>query len=187
MTDLAHPAPRYHSRDEYRRWYDAQPRGRYERQDGRIVPTAPERGAHVRMKAAVYLALHRAVGEAGVPCEAFLKGLAVETGDSDYEPDAVVNCGLIADDAVAFPNPVVVVEVLSPGAVATDTGGKLAGSFRVPSIHHYLIVHPTRRSVIHHRRTDDGIHTRIVATGPIAMTPPGITIDMDELYGPASP
>lgn len=84
-------------------------------------------------------------------------------------------------------SPVVVVEVLSPSTAATDISGKLAGYFRVPSIHHYLIVHPTRRTVIHHRRTDDGIHTRIVATGPIAMTPPGITIDMDELYGPASP
>jgi Uma2 family endonuclease len=108
----------------------------------------------------------------------------VETGDSDYEPDALVNCGApIADDAVAAPNPVIVVEVLSPGTASTDTGGKLAGYFRVPSVAHYLIVHPTRRTVIHHRRTDAGIDTRIVASGPIGMDPPGLVITAEEIYG----
>ena len=41
-------------------------------------------------------------------------GMTVEV-DTDYEPDAVVNCGPpIPDDAIAAPNPVIVVEVLSP-------------------------------------------------------------------------
>ncbi len=77
---------------------------------------APERGAHLPVKGAVYKALDRAVTAAGVPCQALPGGATVETGDSDYEPDAVVNCGEpMADDAVAAPNPVIVVEVLSPG------------------------------------------------------------------------
>ena len=46
--------------------------------------------------------------------------------DTDYEPDAVVNCGPpIPDDAVAATNPVIVVEVLSPGTRGIDTGAKL--------------------------------------------------------------
>ena len=109
----------------------------------------------------------------------------METGDSDYEPDALVNCGpAMADDAVAAPNPVIIVEVLSPGTTSTDTGAKLADYFRVPSVMHYLIVHATRRTVIHHRRTHDGIATRILTGGAIAMHPPGILITVDELYGP---
>ena len=96
----------------------------------------------------------------------------METGDGDYEPDALVNCGEpMADDAVAAPNPVIIVEVLSPGTASTDTGGKLADYFRVPSVAHYLIVHPTRRTVTHHRRAADGIDTRIIVNGPIAMDP----------------
>jgi Uma2 family endonuclease len=172
------------SREEFRRWCAAQPTGRYERVDGRIVAMAPERGAHLRVKGAVYRALDRAVAVAGVPCQALPDGATVETGESDYEPDALVNCGApMADDAVAAPNPVIVVEVLSPGTTATDTGGKLADYFRVPSIAHYLIVHPTRRTVVHHRRTDAGIDTRIVVNGPIAMDPPGIVITAEEIYG----
>ena len=66
--DLASPEPDgYYSREAFRRWCDAQPTGRYERVDGRIVPMAPERGAHLRVKAAVYIALRRAVAAAGVP------------------------------------------------------------------------------------------------------------------------
>ena len=174
---------RLYSREEYRRWCDAQPRGRYERVDGRIVAMAPERGAHVRVKAAAYRALRRAVAAAGVDCEALADGATVETGDSDYEPDALVNCGeRMADDAVAAPNPVIIVEVLSPGTASTDTGGKLAGYFLVPSVLHYLIVHPTRRSVTHHRRAGARIETVIVVNGSIAMDPPGIFIMVDELY-----
>jgi Uma2 family endonuclease len=171
------------SREAFRRWAESQPRGRYERIDGRIVAMAPERGAHLRMKAAVYKALDRAIAEAGIDCQALPDGATVETGDSDYEPDALVNCGEpMADDAIAAPNPVIVVEILSPGTASSDTGGKLAGYFLVPSIGHYLIVHPTRRTITHHRRTPAGIETRIIVNGPVTMDPPGITITVEEMY-----
>ena len=78
--------------------------------------------------------------------------------DTDYEPDALVNCGPPVDpDAIAAPNPVVVVEVLSPSTRAIDTGERLVDYFRVPSIQHFLVVHVRRREVAHHRRTVDGI------------------------------
>ena len=175
---------RTYSRVEFRRWYDAQPRGRYERIDGRVVAMAAQRLSRVRVRAAVYLALSRAVAHAGIECEALPNGVTFETGDSDYHPDALVNCGArMADDAVAAPNPVVVVEVLSPGTASTDTGAKLAGYFRVPSVAHYLIVHPTKRIVTHHRRNGDAIETLVLVGGPITMDPPGIAVTVEELYG----
>ncbi len=128
-----------YSRDEYRAWCAAQGRGRYERVDGRIVAMAPERGAHLRVKGAVYRALERAVAAAGVDCQALPDGATVETGESDYEPDALVHCGPpMADDAIAAPRLLVVVEVLSPGTAATDPGAKLVDYFAVPSVLHYL-------------------------------------------------
>jgi len=175
---------RRYSREEFRQWCEAQPAGRYERVDGRIVAMAPERGAHLRVKGAVYKALDRAVAMAGVDCQALPDGATVETGESDYEPDALVNCGEpMADDAVAAPNPVIIVEVLSPRTASTDTGGRLADYFRVPSVAHYLIVHPIRRMVTHHRRTGAGIDTLVVVNGPITMDPPGIVVTVEELYG----
>jgi Uma2 family endonuclease len=34
-----------------------------------------------------------------------------------------------------------------------------------------------------HRRAGDGIDTRIIVNGPIAMAPPGIVITVEEIYG----
>ena len=46
--------------------------------------------------------------------------------DADYQPDAVVNSGPpTPDDAIAAPNPVIVVEVLFPRDRGVDTGAKL--------------------------------------------------------------
>lgn len=173
-----------YSREEFRRWCETQPRSRYERMDGRIVAMSPERSAHLRVMGAVFKALDRTVAVAGVDCQASPDGATVEIGDSDYEPDALVNGGKpMADNAIAAPNPVIIVEVLSPGTASTDTGGKLADYFRVPSVAHYLIVHLTRRMVTHHRRAGASIDTLIVVGGPITMDSPGVVIRVEKLYG----
>ncbi len=173
------------TRTEYRRWVEAQPRGRYERVAGEVVAMAPERVAHVRVKARVWQALDQAIRAADLPCEALADGVTVEIGDdADYEPDAVVNCGeAIAGDDVTAPNPVIVVEVLSPSTQSVDTGTKLTDYFRVLSIRHYLIIRADRRAVIHHRRRDDGgIETRLAAEGRITLDPPGIEVAIEDFY-----
>ena len=118
---------RFSSREDYLRWAEGQPR-RYERVCGEVVAMSPERAGHARIKAETWLALKRAVAAAGVSCEAFPDGMTVEVrDDTDYEPDALVNCGdRIGQDVVTAPNPVVVVEVLSPSTRSVDTGVKLA-------------------------------------------------------------
>ena len=177
------PAP-YYTREEFRRWCASQNGGRYERVGGHIVAMAPERIGHVRMKNRVVRALERAIRDSGVPCEAMADGVTVETGDNDYEPDALVNCGPPpGDDEISATNPIVIIEVLSPSTAATDTGGKLVGYFEVPSVAHYLIVHPTERTVIHHRRVESGsIATQILTGGEIRLDPPGLSLMVEEFY-----
>jgi len=82
---------------------------------------------------------------------------------------------------VAAAIPLIVVEVLSPTmrAVSSD---ELADYFRVASIHHYLIVNARRREIIHHQRAVDAIVSRIVNLGSIHLDPPGIAIDLAEIY-----
>ena len=178
------PGPRFATRGEYLAWVDAQPRGRFERVGGEVVAMAPERAAHVRAKYSVWLALREAVAATGAPCEVLGDGITVRVGeDTDYEPDAVVNCGArAAPDAVAASDPVVVVEVLSPGTRVLDTGLKLADYFRVPSVRHYLILHSGRRTVVHHWREGEGIGTRLVGGGEIALDPPRITVTVEALF-----
>jgi Uma2 family endonuclease len=167
----------------------ADPRGRFERVEGRPVAMAPEYWVHARLKARIWRALDRQITEAGLPCQAVPNGMALEIYEgTNYElvdPDALVNCGPpMPDDAVAAPNPVIVVEVLSPGTASRDAGGKLADYFRVASIQHYLLVRPNRREVIHHRRMGERIETSIVRKDTIVLDPPGLRLAIEEIYGP---
>jgi len=143
---------------------------------------SPERIEHVRIKSRVWAALDRAVRAAGVPCETLPDGVAIEVDeDTDYEPDAVVNCGPPAPgDAFAATNPAVVVEVVSSSTEHIDLADKLADYFRVPAIQHYLIVRVRRREVIHHSRSGDAITSRVIKIGSIMLDPRGIAIELSD-------
>ncbi|MDE2005217.1 MAG: Uma2 family endonuclease [Rhodospirillales bacterium] len=145
---------------------------------------SPKRVAHARIKSRVWAALDRAIRAGGLDCEALPDGITVEVdADTDFEPDAVVNCGpRLPPDAVAAARPVIVVEVLSPATQALDVGDKLAEYFRVPSIMHYLVVRVRRREVIHHRRAGAEIVTLVVTAGEIRLDPPGIGVRIEDFY-----
>lgn len=177
--------PQHLSRDEFHRWVEAQPRHRFDRVQGEVLAMAPEPWVHARLKARIWRALDRELTAAGLPCQAAPDGMTVEIDeDTDYEPDALIDCGPpIPDDATAAPNPVVIVEVLSPNTAAVDAGGKRADYFRLASVRHSLLVRPLRREIIHHFRVDDRIETRIVRRGMVELDPPGIALSVDEVYG----
>lgn len=173
------------SRQDFRRWAEEQDSERYELAAGEPVAMAPERVVHARLKARIWRALDRELGQRGLPCEALPDGITVEIGDDyAYDPDAIVNCGdRLPPDAIAASAPVIIVEVLSPSTRARDAGAKLADYFRLPSLRHYLLVSTERPSIIHHRLGDRGdIRTRIVSSGTIDLDPPGIPLDLEEIY-----
>ena len=149
--------------------------------------TQPRRYERIRIKSRIWAALDRAIQRAGLDCEAIADGLTIEIDDdTDYEPDAVVNCGpKLPPDATAASNPIIVVEVLSPSTQSIDTSDKLADYFRVPSIQHYLIVRAKRREIIHHTRSGSDIVARVVNIGKIVLNPPGIEIELTDVYGAA--
>ena len=97
-----------------------------------------------------------------------------------FEPDALVVCPSPSDlNTMEIPNPVIVVEVLSPSTAADDHGVKLDGYFSVRSIEHYLIIDADRRIMIHHKRGRDGaIETRILRDGVARFDPPGFEAEV---------
>jgi Uma2 family endonuclease len=171
---------------EFLSWAKAQDSGRFELVCGRIVAMAPERWEHVQAKQRAFRALEAAVERAGVTCQALVDGLAVAVDDeTSYIPDALVNCGEPgAPDSLVAPNPVIVVEVLSPSTYGIDTAVKLADFFRVPSLKHRLIVDLGQQHVVHYRKQPDGTATvAVIAEGEIAFDPPGISVAVASLLG----
>ncbi len=186
MSAAIEPASRM-GREAFRVWAAQQDRGRFERVGGVVVARTPERANHNLAKGNVRDALRQAVKKAGLPCQVFTDGMTLAVGDSDYEPDCVVRCGgkLLPGDAIAVPDPLIVVEVLSPSTSATDRAWKLQEYFRLPTVRHYLIVWADRQQVAHHRRTEDGtIVTITLTSGLLRLDPPGIEIQVEEIYAP---
>jgi Uma2 family endonuclease len=179
--------------EEFVLWSERQPSGKYELVDGYVVVVRmqSERITHTRAKGEIWLALRTAIRAAGVPCEALTEGVTVKfSPHHGYEPDAVVNCGPTAPgDDMIVPNPIIVVEVLSPSTASKDMGVKVTDYFSLASIQHYLIVDPDRRVVIHHRRSPGPellspvLLTSFHSTGRLRLDPPGIEVEVTELFG----
>jgi|KBSSwiStaDraftv2_1062776.scaffolds.fasta_scaffold254003_2 Uma2 family endonuclease len=170
--------------DEFLPWAERQPE-RWELFDGVAVSMSPERVIHGETKYRAARAFDEAIGKAGVPCRFVLDSAAVRIdARNSYQPDLLVYCGEpVSGDATIIPEPVVVVEVLSPGNAMKDLRDKLQGYFLVPSIQHYLVVDPDKRIVIHHARGNSKeIATRIVSEGNIALDPPGLTLPLAALF-----
>jgi len=177
---MTEPARLPTSSDAFIDWAMMQPEGeRYELVAGRVVAMAPERAAHGRAKLRLAQMLLQAVEAAGLPCEVFVDGMAVEIdAATTYEPDVVLRCGApLPDDAVKITDPLVVVEVISPSTRARDVGAKLADYFRIPGLRHYLIVRTEDRTIIHHRRDESGsIATSIGRDEDVWLASPGIAL-----------
>lgn len=171
--------------DEFLRWTEGEA-GRYELVNGTAISMSPERAQHAEVKFAVCVALKNAIRAAKLDCHALPDGMTVRIDSrTAFEPDALVYRGPKIDPAsVEVREPLIVCEVLSPGTGSYDLGAKLAGYFLVPSLEHYLIVDPERRTLIHHRRDGDGsIATLVVRAGNVQIEPPGLSIELDALFG----
>jgi Uma2 family endonuclease len=171
---------------EYLAWAGTQSEDfRSELINGQVVAMTPERVEHVEIKLAAAVALKTSITRAQVPCHALGDGLTVRIDDhTAYQPDALVYCGeRLARRSLVVPNPIIIVEVLSPSTAHTDTSAKLLGYFKLASVQHYIVIDPDARSMTHHQRAADGtIMARILTSGTITFETPGIAVAIDELF-----
>ena len=169
--------------DSFLRWAQGR-EGRWELRDGQPLMMAPERAVHALTKFAAQAALKGAIERARLPCRMFPDGMTVRIGPrTAFEPDAQVVCPSPSDlNTMEIPNPVIVVEVLSPSTAADDHGLKLDGYFSLPSVQHYLILDPDRRVMIHHKRRTDAIETRILREGGLRLDPPGLAAEVGAFF-----
>lgn len=169
--------------DEFLAWAEGRT-GRYELHDGNVVMMSPETVGHLRAKGAVYRALQDAIEKSGRRCHAVPDGATLRTSRGAFEPDALVYCGEPLDDSmIEVPEPLIVVEVLSPSTQHIDVSIKLAAYFSLPSVAHYIIVTPGKKPLVHHKRQADGtILTGLHASGSIRLDPPGLVLDAERCF-----
>ena len=170
--------------DEFLSWADGR-EGRWELRDGVAIAMSPERAAHGRTKYAAAKSFEAALSRANLPCHLLLDCVAVRVdGRTTFQPDLVIHCGKpVPDEDTEVPDPVIVVEVLSPSTRSIDLGLKVRRYFELPSIQHYLILDPDDRSSIHYARGEgDVLLTRIVSDGVLRFDPPGFSVEARSLF-----
>jgi Uma2 family endonuclease len=170
------------SRDDFYAWAEAQPRGRFERINGEVIQMSPERWRHARLKAQIWRAVEDALTD--IPsCRVVPDGMAVQIDDdTDFEPDVAIHRGdPIPPDSVFIPNPIVVVEALSPGTGQIDKSVKADGYLRTATIAHSLIFRADRREVTLISRAEDA-RQQFREGALIRLDSPGITLDIDAIY-----
>jgi Uma2 family endonuclease len=180
--------PRSLNVDQFLAWAVQQEEGKYELVDGMVIMQQSQKWVHSRVKLEVAISLREAIKKARVAFYVGSDGPTVRIGEHRaFVPDALVApLPEPAPDSLEIPNPVIVVEVLSPSTARMDATTKLRGYFDVPSIQHYLIVDPEGCTVTHHKRgAGTALETRIVAEGALTLDPPGLEIHLGDIFAPA--
>ena len=176
--------------DEFLAWSARQDSGRYELEQARVIMQQSQNIAHLRTKQRVVRAHEDAIAHTRLDLYALPDGATVRiSADTCYEPDALVAPLPIPDGtSLEVPNPVIVVEVLSPGSVRRDLVTKAAGYALVRSILHYLVVDPADRVVLHYARKGDMLAPPAAPSeGTLRLDPPGLEIPVEDMLTPAPP
>jgi Uma2 family endonuclease len=175
-------------------WAARRPEGeRWELVEGLPVPVrgaapahamAAESVVHARIKRRIDHTLTAALAAGGHACELFVSGPKVQVDAATaFEPDVVVTCAEVPD-GLLVPEPLIVVEVLSPSTRDKDFTVKLAGYAALPTIAQYLLVDTQRRLVVQYHRSpaEQELRTSILRSGTLRLDPPGLDLDLDAIY-----
>jgi Uma2 family endonuclease len=186
---MAEPARKLATVEEFLR-FRGDPGRRYQLFGGEIVMMAPASRAHGLLAARVA----RAIGNRlRPPCEPQAEAgiLLPWTTHSFYVADLAVTCAPFGREAWC-PDPVLIVEILSPSTEADDRGVKLRAYRRLPSVQDILLVASDRPAVEHYARSEErwlladlgpGDTVRLAGLGiefPVADLYAGLDLDTGE-------
>jgi Uma2 family endonuclease len=124
---------------------------RYELIEGRPVAMAPVAPSH---SVIVVNLGYELKARLKTPCYAGSEAGIERPGRDDtfYEADVVVSCTPVGPDMAVIPDPVVVIEVLSPSTIEHDRGRKTYDYRRIPSVREIVLVASEQRHIVIWRR-----------------------------------
>ena len=181
---MAEPAIKRMTVDEFLRWEDGTDT-RYELVDGFVVAMAPPARAHRILAARLIGALDAAL-RGRRPCAAESEaGVArPDRADLCFVADIAVSCDPIHRDEQLIPDPILIVEILSPSTNAFDRNVKVPEYRQIASVQEILLLDSESAFAEILRREGERWITEIVqgteATLSLASVP--LAVPMSELY-----
>ena len=161
---------------------------RYELVDGELRAMAPGADSHNTIVANLIGELWRHLREAGLPCRVVSAPGVQPRVRANWNfriPDVGVTCAPNKAGEVMTPEPVLLIEVLSPGN-AQDTYENVRANTTLPSVREIVIVHSTAVRAELLVRDENGHWppnaTEIGAGGTLAFPSIGAVIPLSEVY-----
>jgi Uma2 family endonuclease len=166
--------------EEFLAWEREQPE-RYEYAGGVVTMMMGASLAHVTITMNVAFALRQALR--GTGCRPFSNDAKVLAGTSVRYPDIAVTCSPVsgADDIV--PDPVLIIEVISPSTEREDRGRKKFDYFATPSIRQYALIEQDERRIDLYTRTRTEWTNEVVEGDTILrFSSIGVEVSLDAIY-----
>ncbi len=115
-------------------------------------------------------------------CRVYASDMKVHVDEVFYYPDVMFVCD-DGPDPYYKDNPCVLIEVLSPSTLRTDTNEKRYNYLTLPSLELYLLVDSRRRFVWGYYRTKTGWHERVFSEGETVPVPcADLELTMADIY-----
>jgi len=174
--------------EEFLAWADDGSPEKWQLMDGEPFATALARTGHGVIQANLAFLLTGALRARNSPCVTLTEPAVqprVRSAINLRMPDLAVTCAAFSPDQVVLPNPVLIVEILSPSNEPT-TWDNVWAYTTIPSVQEILVVHSIRMRVELLRRQADGSWPEepllIEADGTLTLDGAGLTCALPELY-----
>jgi len=181
---MAEPAIQYMTLAEFLRWDDGTDT-RWELLDGVPIAMAPPARALgmlvTRLGGRIDAALS-ARGECTIQSEAGI--VRPDRRDTFYVADLAVSCAPVEAGQQITPEPVLIIEILSPTTMAEDLQEKIPDYLRIPSVEEVVAIDSRRVFAQVMRRHGEHWITEIVQgrESTLSLASIGLTVTMAELY-----
>ncbi len=166
--------------DEFLTWDSGDDR-RYELVGGEIVAMTPPNPFHGAIAVRAGMAI---VSRLKAPCQVVSEaGIRLSwRNDAYYQADLAITCSPLTSDW-AVPEPVVIVEILSPSTEAHDRSVKLVDYRHIPSVLEIVLIASNAKKVEHWRREGAGwTVVDLEAADRIEFRAIGFDIPVEALY-----
>jgi Uma2 family endonuclease len=177
---MANVAEQLMSLDEFLAWERDQPE-RYEYARGVITMMTGGSAAHVTIAMNLAFALRQALR--GTGCRPFGSDMRIIANHTVRYPDISVVCRHVDDRENNIPDPILIMEVISPTTEREDRGRKKFDYFATPSIQQYAIIEQDGCRVDLYTRTDTSWTDEIVeGDAVLKLSSIGVEISLDTVY-----
>ena len=177
---MSSTAEKLMSLEEFLAWEREQPE-RYEYAGGGIKMMTGASLAHVTITMNVAFALRQSLRGSG--CRPFTNDAKVLAGDSVRYPDITVTCTSFSGTDDVVPNPLLVIEVISPSTEREDRGRKKFDYFATPSIQQYaLIEQDARRVDLYTKAGTEWTNEIVEGSAILKLSSIGVEISLDTVY-----